>query len=77
MLVFVVVKNVRAGLRMFSDDEFLPGLAIAGAKARLLFCVFGTAKAMPCYKAKTAGCTFVNLRVNEAAFVVVKTCEPD
>ena len=33
MLDFVVVKNVRAGLRMFSDDDFLPGRAIAGAKA--------------------------------------------
>jgi hypothetical protein len=32
----VVVKKVRAGLRMFSDDEFLPGRAIAGAKAHLL-----------------------------------------
>jgi hypothetical protein len=41
MLVLVVVKKVRAGLRMLSDDEFLPGLAIAGAKALLLFlCLF-------------------------------------
>jgi hypothetical protein len=36
MLVFVVVKKVRAGLRMSSGDEFLPGFAIAGAKAHLL-----------------------------------------
>jgi hypothetical protein len=36
MLVFVVVKKVRAGLRIFSDDDFLPGIAIAGAKAHLL-----------------------------------------
>jgi hypothetical protein len=34
MLVFVVVKKVRAGLRIFSCDEFLPGRAIAGAKAQ-------------------------------------------
>ena len=33
MLVFVVVKKVRAGLRILSDAEFLPGRAIAGAKA--------------------------------------------
>jgi hypothetical protein len=32
MLVFVVVKKVRTGLRMCSDNEFLPDLAIAGAK---------------------------------------------
>jgi hypothetical protein len=37
MLVFVVVKNVRAGLRMFADDDFLPGRAIAGAKAHSFF----------------------------------------
>jgi hypothetical protein len=36
MLAFVVVKKVRAGLRMFLVDEFLLGLAIAGAKAQLL-----------------------------------------
>ena len=40
MLVFVVVKNIRAGLRMFPDDAFLPGIAIAGAKAPLLFRLF-------------------------------------
>jgi hypothetical protein len=32
MLAFVVVKKVRDGLRMLSDDEFLPGLDIAGLK---------------------------------------------
>ena len=53
-LVFVVVKNVRAGLRMFSDDEFLAGIAIAGAKAHSFCCrSIGTTKVMPCYKAKT------------------------
>jgi hypothetical protein len=48
MLVFVVVKKVRAGLRMFSADEFLPGCAIAGAKAHLLLLAFiGPAEAVP------------------------------
>src|ERR1700722_18493303 len=53
-LVFVVVKNVRAGLRMFSDDAFLAGIAIAGAKAQLLFAdSCGTTEVMPCYKTKS------------------------
>jgi hypothetical protein len=52
MLVLVVVKNVRTGLRMLSDDAFLPGIASAGAKAHLLFVSFGTTKVVPCYKAK-------------------------
>jgi hypothetical protein len=32
----VVTKNVRAGLRMLAADAFLPGCAIAGAKAPVL-----------------------------------------
>jgi hypothetical protein len=39
MLVFEVVKKVRVGLRMFSDDDFLLGIAIAGAKAHLLLSI--------------------------------------
>jgi hypothetical protein len=55
MLVFVVVKKVRAGLRMFSDNEFLVGRAIAGAKARsFIWQLFGTTKVMPCYKASAS-----------------------
>jgi len=33
MLVPVVVKNVRAGLRMLVGDAFLAGCTMAGAKA--------------------------------------------
>ena len=40
MLVFVVVKKVRAGLRMFSGDAFFAGCAMAGAKAHLLLLAF-------------------------------------
>jgi len=36
MLVFVVAKKVRAAFAMLPGDEFLPGFAIAGAKALLL-----------------------------------------
>jgi len=37
---------------MFSEDEFLPGRAIAGAKAQLLsYRLCGTTKVVPCYKA--------------------------
>jgi hypothetical protein len=33
MLVFVVAKKTRDGLRMLADDAFLAGCAMAGAKA--------------------------------------------
>jgi len=53
MLVLVVAKKVRTGLAIFSDDEFLPGCAIAGAKALSFnFASFGPTKVVPCYKAR-------------------------
>jgi hypothetical protein len=49
--VFVVAKKILAGLRIFSGDEFLLGMAIAGAKAPFLSSAcFGTSKLVPCYK---------------------------
>jgi hypothetical protein len=51
MLVFVVVKKVRDGLRIFSADAFLPGCAMAGAKAHSFsYRHCGTTKVVPCYK---------------------------
>ena len=56
MLVLVVAKKYRLGLRMSSDDALRPGWAMQGAKARLLSgCCYGPAKAVPCYKANPFG----------------------
>jgi len=53
MLVLVVTKKVREGLRMFSVDEFLLGCAMAGAKAHLpIASSFGTTEVVPCYKTR-------------------------
>jgi hypothetical protein len=52
MLVLVVAKKMRAGLRMLCEDEFLPGCAIAGAKARsFCYLLIGPTEVVPCYKA--------------------------
>jgi hypothetical protein len=48
MLVFVVAKKTRLGLRISSGLELRAGLAIAGAEAQLLpSSSFGMAEAMP------------------------------
>ena len=53
VLVFVVTKKVREGLRMLEEDEFRLGCDMAGAKAHLLnWRLFGMTKVVPCYKAR-------------------------
>jgi hypothetical protein len=47
MFVFVVAKKVREGESASSGLALRIGLAIAGAKAQLLFGPLGMAKAMP------------------------------
>ena len=53
VLVFVVTKKVREGLRMLEEDEFRLGCDMAGAKAHLLSCCRSAGlKPCPCYKSK-------------------------
>jgi hypothetical protein len=52
MLVLVVAKKMREGLRMFAGTELRAGCAMAGAKALLLLIAFAARlKPCPCYKA--------------------------
>jgi hypothetical protein len=46
-LVFVVVKNTRSLLSIASELAFRAGMAMAGAKALIIFAFYGTTKVVP------------------------------